>query len=69
MQSVTQVPLPINEPVHSYAPGSPERERLSDQLAAQAATQVELTQTIGGEQALGGGQRGDDVVEITVEHR
>ena len=27
MDAVTQVPVPVNEPVHSYAPGSPERER------------------------------------------
>ena len=25
MDAVTQVPVPRNEPVHSYAPGSPER--------------------------------------------
>lgn len=27
MDAVTQVPAPVNEPVHSYAPGSPERAR------------------------------------------
>jgi 1-pyrroline-5-carboxylate dehydrogenase len=61
MQSVTEVPLPINEPVHQYAPGSPERKLLTDELTEQAATQVELTQTIGGRQALGGGERVDVV--------
>ena len=25
MDAVTQVPAPVNEPVHSYAPGSAER--------------------------------------------
>ncbi|WP_369069542.1 L-glutamate gamma-semialdehyde dehydrogenase [Kineococcus terrestris] len=61
MQSVTSVPAPVNEPVHSYAPGSPERERLLAELRAQSATPVELTQTIGGRQALGGGARADVV--------
>ena len=61
MQSVTEVPLPRNEPVHSYAPGSPERERLTDQLTQQAADHVELTQTIGGRQAVAGGARFDVV--------
>ena len=61
MQSVTEVPVPRNEPVHGYAPGSPERKRLTEELAAQAASPVELTQTIGGASALGGGARVDVV--------
>ncbi|WP_432548116.1 L-glutamate gamma-semialdehyde dehydrogenase [Kineococcus sp. SYSU DK004] len=61
MQSVTSVPAPVNEPVHSYAPGSPERERLLAELRAQSANPVELTQTIGGRQAIGGGARADVV--------
>ena len=32
MDAVTQVPAPVNEPVHSYAPGSPERARLEAKL-------------------------------------
>lgn len=32
MDAVTQVPAPVNEPVHSYAPGSPERARLETKL-------------------------------------
>ena len=32
MDAVTQVPVPVNEPVHSYAPGSPERFRLEAKL-------------------------------------
>ena len=61
LQSVTEVPLPINEPAQSYAPGSPERKRLTDQLTSQAATHVELTQTIGGVQSVGAGERFDVV--------
>ncbi len=65
MQSVTDVPAPRNEPVHGYAPGSPERKRLEQQLADQAATPVELTQTIGGRQSLGAGTR----VDVVQPHR
>lgn len=32
MDAVTQVPVPVNEPVHTYAPGSPERSRLEAKL-------------------------------------
>ena len=65
MQSVTDVPPPRNEPVHGYAPGSLERKLLTEQLAAQAANPVELTQTIGGRQSLGGGER----VDVVQPHR
>ncbi|MBB2901409.1 1-pyrroline-5-carboxylate dehydrogenase [Kineococcus radiotolerans] len=65
MQSVTDVPAPRNEPVHGYAPGSPERERLLAALAEQAANPVELTQTIGGKSALGAGER----VDVVQPHR
>lgn len=61
MQSITQVPLPVNEPVHTYAPGSPERVRLEAELERQAANPVELTQTIGGVQAMAAGPRFDVV--------
>ena len=37
MDAITTVPAPANEPVHSYAPGSPERERLIAALADVAA--------------------------------
>ncbi|WP_432544331.1 L-glutamate gamma-semialdehyde dehydrogenase [Kineococcus sp. SYSU DK002] len=65
MQSVTDVPAPRNEPVHSYAPGSPERERLTAALADHVANPVELTQTIAGEAVLGAGER----VDVVQPHR
>ena len=65
MQSVTEVPPARNEPVHGYGPGSPERTRLVEQLAEQAAHPVELTQTIGGVQSLGSGPR----VDVVQPHR
>ena len=33
MDAITTPPRPSNEPVHSYAPGSPERARIVDELA------------------------------------
>ncbi|MEU8140010.1 1-pyrroline-5-carboxylate dehydrogenase, partial [Streptodolium elevatio] len=65
MDAVTQVPSPVNEPVRSYAPGSPERVRLEGELRRQAAERVELTQTVGGVQSLGGGDR----VDVVQPHR
>ncbi|MEV6206059.1 L-glutamate gamma-semialdehyde dehydrogenase [Kitasatospora sp. NPDC051914] len=61
MDAVTQVPAPVNEPVHGYAPGSPERERLERRLDELAAEPVPLPMTIGGEQRFGGGERIDVV--------
>jgi 1-pyrroline-5-carboxylate dehydrogenase len=45
---MTVVPVPSNEPVHEYAPGSPERARLQAKLAELAANPTELRQVIGG---------------------
>ncbi|MFE5658063.1 L-glutamate gamma-semialdehyde dehydrogenase [Streptomyces sp. NPDC056517] len=56
MDAVTQVPAPVNEPVHSYAPGSPERARLEIKLKELAENPRELPMTIGGVKRLGGGE-------------
>jgi 1-pyrroline-5-carboxylate dehydrogenase len=53
--AVTHVPEPYNEKILGYAPGSPERARLEAKLKELAASPVEFTATIGGEQRLGGG--------------
>jgi 1-pyrroline-5-carboxylate dehydrogenase len=57
----TSVPPPVNEPILTYAPGSAERAELEVTLARMQGEQVELTQTIGGRQELGGGRRIDVV--------
>ncbi|MER7584282.1 L-glutamate gamma-semialdehyde dehydrogenase [Kitasatospora sp. NPDC097691] len=64
MDAVTEVPIPVNEPVHAYAPGSPERDRLVRRLDELAAEQVPLPMTIGGEQRFGGGER----IEVVQPH-
>ncbi|MEU6485583.1 L-glutamate gamma-semialdehyde dehydrogenase [Streptomyces sp. NPDC046887] len=61
MDAVTQVPTPVNEPVHGYAPGSPERARLEAKLRELAGKSIELPMTIGGEKRMGGGARVDVV--------
>ncbi|AXE23125.1 1-pyrroline-5-carboxylate dehydrogenase [Streptomyces globosus] len=61
MDAVTQVPAPVNEPVHSYAPGSPERARLEEQLKLLSENPIELPMTINGVKRMGGGERFDVV--------
>ena len=65
MDAVTRVPLPVNEPVLDYAPGSDERTRLERRLKELAGGAVELTATIGGEQRAGGGAE----IEVVQPHR
>ena len=59
--AVTDVPLPVNEPVLQYAPGSPERTELEQRLMELTASPTELPLTIGGQQRLAGGERFDVV--------
>jgi 1-pyrroline-5-carboxylate dehydrogenase len=61
MDAVSQIPVPHNEPVLNYAPGSAERAELRAKLVELSATRFELTCTIGGQQRMGGGQRGQVV--------
>jgi 1-pyrroline-5-carboxylate dehydrogenase len=56
VDAVTAVPQPRNEPVLTYAPGSPERSRIEDALKTVAGETVELTLTVAGEQRPGGGE-------------
>src|SRR3712207_7797951 len=61
MDAVTNVPAPGNEPVLTYAPGSPERAALQQRLTELAAEPLELTMTIGDKQRMGSGERFDVV--------
>ncbi|KMS82299.1 1-pyrroline-5-carboxylate dehydrogenase, partial [Streptomyces regensis] len=49
MDGITNVPQPANEPVNSYAPGTPERARLQAKLAELEAHPTEIHHVIGGE--------------------
>ncbi|MEJ2655907.1 MAG: aldehyde dehydrogenase family protein, partial [Desulfobacterales bacterium] len=45
-----KIPLPTNEPVKSYAPGSPERAELKTRLKELCSQQIEIPLMIGGEE-------------------
>jgi 1-pyrroline-5-carboxylate dehydrogenase len=62
VDAVTQTPIPKNEPVRNYAPGSAERAELEGALKQLGSAEpIELTATIGGVQRLGGGEAIDVV--------
>ncbi|WP_101952595.1 L-glutamate gamma-semialdehyde dehydrogenase [Mycobacterium sp. 3519A] len=65
MDAITDVPLPANEPVHDYAPGSGERTRLTEQLRTLAADPIDLPHVIGGAHRMGAGDR----VDVVQPHR
>jgi 1-pyrroline-5-carboxylate dehydrogenase len=54
MNSIPQVPLPRNEPVLGYAPGSPERAELKAAVKVMAAEQIEIPLIIGGREVRTG---------------
>ncbi|SIO84270.1 L-glutamate gamma-semialdehyde dehydrogenase [Nocardiopsis sp. JB363] len=56
MDAVTNVPMPVNEPVLSYAPGSPERAELEAKLEELAGESIDLPMRINGESRMGGGE-------------
>jgi 1-pyrroline-5-carboxylate dehydrogenase len=62
LDATTVVPLPVNEPVKGYAPGSAERASLEATLKELgSAGPVELTMTVDGVQRHGGGDAGQTV--------
>lgn len=65
LDAVTSVPAPVNEPVRSYPPGSSERAALESRLKELAAETLDLTTTIDGVSALGGGDR----IDVVQPHR
>ncbi|MGY1810358.1 L-glutamate gamma-semialdehyde dehydrogenase [Blastococcus sp. SYSU D00669] len=65
MDAVTRVPPPRNEPVLSYAPGSPERAGLELRLAELADAPFDLTMTVGGQERMPGGPE----FEVVQPHR
>ncbi|MFT4044472.1 MAG: L-glutamate gamma-semialdehyde dehydrogenase [Gordonia sp. (in: high G+C Gram-positive bacteria)] len=57
MDAITTPPRPVNEPVHTYAPGTSERARIIEELAAQSAQgPIDLPHFIGGTQRRGTGE-------------
>jgi 1-pyrroline-5-carboxylate dehydrogenase len=56
MDAVTNVPVPVNEPVKAYAPGSQERLALESKIKELGAEALDLTMTVGGVERPGGGE-------------
>lgn len=58
-----KVPLPVNEPIKSYKPGSPEREELIKKITELKSKQIEIPLIIGGEEIRTG-----NTEEIRIPH-
>jgi len=61
MDAVTRTPVPANEPVRQYQPGSHERAVLESKIKELAGQRTELTMTIGGRQQMASGEAIDVV--------
>jgi 1-pyrroline-5-carboxylate dehydrogenase len=64
MNSISKTPIPVNEPVLSYAPGSPERATLKQALKDLAAQVIEIPVIVGGKEIRTGKVR-----DFTSPHR
>src|SRR4051812_40457522 len=65
MDAQLSVPVPQNEAVRGYAPGSAERAGLQARLDAMRGDRVDLTMTIGGKQSMAGGP----AIDVVEPHR
>ncbi len=63
MNGNVKVPTPKNDPVLSYAPGTPERAELKARLADMAAETIEIPLVIGGEEVRTG-----DTLDVVMPH-
>jgi 1-pyrroline-5-carboxylate dehydrogenase len=63
MNGNVKVPPPRNEPVFSYAPGTPERAALKEKLTEMSATQIDIPLIIGGEEIRTG-----DTLDVVMPH-
>ena len=64
--AATQVPVPSNEPVRGYGPGSAERASLEARLKELASAEpIDLLMTIGGRERRGGGEP----IDVVQPHR
>src|SRR6266571_3742547 len=61
MDAVSRTPVPVNEPVRQYQPGSHERAVLESKIKELAGQQAELTMTIAGRQQMPDGEKIDVV--------
>ena len=64
MDAVSRTPVPVNEPVRQYQPGSHERAVLEGKIKELAGQRAELTMTIGGQQQMAAG----DLIDVVQPH-
>jgi len=57
MDAVSRTPVPVNEPVRQYQPGSHERAALESKIKELAGQRAELTMTIAGRQQMAAGEK------------
>ncbi|MCU1596259.1 MAG: delta-pyrroline-5-carboxylate dehydrogenase [Frankiales bacterium] len=65
LDAISVVPAAVNEPIHQYAPGSPERAGLEARLKELSGDQLDLTCTIGGAPTMASGDR----IAVVQPHR
>ncbi|HSR14371.1 MAG TPA: hypothetical protein VLL51_01370, partial [Gemmatimonadales bacterium] len=53
MNGTSNIPAPHNDPIRSYAPGSPERAALKAELKRLGSTVTEIPAIIGGKEVRG----------------
>jgi len=63
VNGIRRAPAPINEPVKSYAPGSPEKAELKRRLAAMSGECADIPAVIGGKE-----MRSGDLVDVRSPH-
>jgi 1-pyrroline-5-carboxylate dehydrogenase len=68
MDAVSRTPVPVNEPVRQYQPGSHERAVLESKIKELAGQRTELTMTIAGRQQMATGDMIDVVEPHNKEH-
>jgi 1-pyrroline-5-carboxylate dehydrogenase len=54
INALIRIPTPANEPILGYAPGTPERKALKDELARMLGQQIEIPLLIGGKEVRSG---------------
>src|SRR5579871_1004838 len=64
MDAASRTPVPVNEPVRQYQPGSHERTVLESKIKELAGQRAELTMTIAGHQQMGAGE----TIEVVQPH-
>ncbi|HWP02535.1 MAG TPA: L-glutamate gamma-semialdehyde dehydrogenase [Gemmatimonadaceae bacterium] len=64
VSGIRAVPRPANEPVRSYAPGTPERSSLKERLRQMASERIEIPIVIGGKE-----YRSGDLGQVVMPHK